>query len=130
MDVPIGAVTRRFGLRPSTLHYWERRGLLTPRRRAGWRYYGEEEVFRIALIATCRAVGLRVGEIAAVLDEAGAEPDWRTVVKARMVEMEEQIAALTSARAYLDTLISCPLDAELHTCPDFRDNVASRWPAA
>ncbi|MEU6034291.1 MerR family DNA-binding transcriptional regulator [Actinomadura sp. NPDC047616] len=38
--IPIRDVADRFALPISTLHYWERRGLLAPRRRAGRRRPG------------------------------------------------------------------------------------------
>ncbi len=125
----IGEVRHRFGLPASTLHYWERRGLLTPTRRAGIRYYDEDQVCRIALIATCREIGmLGVDEVAAVLHGTDAETDWRAVVRARMSEIDAQIAALRDARGYLEHLTTCRRDRDVHTCPAFRADVENRWP--
>src|ERR1700735_4926826 len=49
--VPIDEVARRFGVRASTIRYYEERGLLDPvSRHSGRRWYGQSELRRLAVI--------------------------------------------------------------------------------
>lgn len=57
--VGIGEVARRFGVQPSTLRYYDEFGLLAPAaRRAGRRYYGQQELRRLVLIQLYATTGL------------------------------------------------------------------------
>ncbi|MGP3939167.1 helix-turn-helix domain-containing protein [Streptomyces sp. 6N106] len=76
---PIRDVADHFGLPPSTLHYWERRELVAPTRRAGQRWYDTEQLYRVALIKLRRTTGLiGVAPIAEMLGDgpgrAGGRP--------------------------------------------------------
>lgn len=66
----------RLGVSAKALRLYERRGLITPlRTRAGWRAYGPADMRRAAEIASLRALGLSLGEIAGLLrgDPQGRE---------------------------------------------------------
>ncbi|MCM6773748.1 MerR family transcriptional regulator [Nocardia sp. CDC159] len=115
--IPIRQVADHFALPISTLHYWERRGLITSSRRSGRRCYDRDQIYRIALIRLWRGTGqLPVEEIAAVLDA----PDWRDIVTARIAAIDTERARLDTARAYLRRLLDCPHDAGLEHCDGFR----------
>ncbi|WP_331772695.1 MerR family transcriptional regulator (plasmid) [Embleya sp. NBC_00888] len=97
--VPVGDVADRFALAVSTLHYWERRGLITPHRRAGRRYYDAEHLYRIALIRIWRDTGLMsLDEIAAVFAGRTATHNWRDTVESRISAIEAQMEQLDTAR--------------------------------
>jgi DNA-binding transcriptional MerR regulator len=114
----IGEVAARFGVAVSALRWWERCGLLTPARVSGRRVYGEAEIRRIALIQLLqRAAAMSLPEISALLAGSRTDQDWRTAVRARVAECEEQLARLTAARAYLAHLLSCPNDHPTDRCP-------------
>lgn len=121
----IRRVADHFDLPVSTLHYWERRGLITPHRRFGHRCYDADQLYRIALIRLWRATGqMSLNEIAAVLSERADTPDWRDTVAARIAAIEAQMTQLETARGYLRGLLECPRDGALDHCEGFRARVA------
>ncbi|TDD96820.1 MerR family transcriptional regulator [Actinomadura rubrisoli] len=122
---PIRKVADWFALPISTLHYWERRGLLEPHRRSGRRYFDSEQVYRVALIKLWRETGLMsIEEIDALLRRGGPDTAWRETVHGRIAALEARIARLDAARAYLGHLLSCPHGDDLEKCPEFREAVS------
>src|ERR1700691_4461759 len=75
--VPIDEVARRFGIRASTIRYYEERGLFEPAsRHSGRRWYGQRELRRLAIIRYWQESGLmRLDDIGEIL--AGAEGTGR-----------------------------------------------------
>ncbi|MEI5098122.1 MerR family transcriptional regulator [Streptomyces sp. PmtG] len=151
---PIREVADRFLLPLSTLHYWERRGLVEPHRRSGRRYFDSEQVYRVALIKLWRETGLMsVEEIRTLLDRdgtatdtdtgtdadtststststgSGSGSDWKATVLGRVAALDAHIAQLDSARAYLRHLLTCAHGNDLERCPDFRATVSTARPA-
>ncbi|WP_033290163.1 MerR family transcriptional regulator [Amycolatopsis jejuensis] len=117
----IGEVAASLGVPVSTLHYWESCGLIEPYRRSGRRYYDTDQLYRIALIRTWRAMGrLSLDDIAALLNGDGKPRDWRATVTARIEAIEAQVSDLLTARAYLDHLMTCRHEGALDECPHFR----------
>ncbi|WP_280276201.1 MerR family transcriptional regulator [Nocardia wallacei] len=122
----IATVAERFALPISTLHYWERQGLLVPHRRAGRRYYSHDQVSRIALIKLWRATGqLPLADIAALL-HGGTGPQWRETVAARMSAIRAEMATLATAHDYLSGLLECHQPGDPTQCPAFRAAVTDR----
>lgn len=123
--LPIGTVAKRFDLAVSTLHYWERRGVIRPtERRRGRRYYDPDEVYRISLIVLWQQTGLMsLDEIAAVLAGRMGSADWRATVTGRLSEIETQIQKLAEARDYLGHMLTCPRDNPARDCPKLRAEV-------
>ncbi|OPC77309.1 MerR family transcriptional regulator [Embleya scabrispora] len=122
--VAVGDVADRFDLPISTLHYWERRGLITPHRRAGRRYYDAEHLYRIALIRLWRDTGLMsLDEIAAVLAGRTATHNWRDTVTSRITAIEAQLNQLDTARGYLSYMLECTRDNPAADCLQFRAEV-------
>ncbi|NGO10267.1 MerR family transcriptional regulator [Streptomyces sp. HC44] len=114
----IGEVAARFGVAVSTLRWWERCGLVTPARTSGRRTYSDADVRRIAVVQLLqKTTMMSLPEISALLAGSGNDRDWRTAVRARVTECEEQLARLTAARAYLAHLLSCPSDHPTDQCP-------------
>ncbi|MFC4083773.1 MerR family transcriptional regulator [Amycolatopsis samaneae] len=128
--VPISTVTRHFDLPASTLHYWERRGLLSSHRRSGWRYYDRDQLYRVAQIRLWRDLGLLSLDDIAVVQAGPAEGrDWRETVAARIDVLEEQMDRLIAARTYLRHLLLCRQEGPLHECPYFRAGVVLPEPS-
>ncbi|MEU0938584.1 MULTISPECIES: MerR family transcriptional regulator [unclassified Embleya] len=122
--VPVGNVADRFDLPISTLHYWERRGLVTPHRLAGRRYYDAEQLYRIALIRLWRDTGLMsLDEIAAVLAGRTATHTWRDTVTSRIAALDAQMQRLDTARGYLHYMLECTRDNPAADCLQFRKEV-------
>ncbi|GHC75196.1 MerR family transcriptional regulator [Streptomyces flavofungini] len=121
---PIREVADRFGLPLSTLHYWERRGLVAPHRRSGRRYFDAEQVYRVALVKLWRETGLMsIDEIDTLLRRDAPAPDWQDTVHARITALQAHIARLDAARSYLGHLLTCAHGHDLERCPDFRATV-------
>jgi DNA-binding transcriptional MerR regulator len=78
------SVARRTGLSVKTLRYYERRGLLKPKRnRRGWRIYDAAQLERLEHIRAYKAMGLGLSQIATLLD---AGPD----IVAEVLATQEQ----------------------------------------
>lgn len=123
--IPIGDVAARFDLPMSTLHYWERCGLITPHRRHRWRYYDRDQLYRIALIRLWRETAqMTIEQIATILAGRTAAHDWRETVLDQLDAIDVRLAELGQAKDYLSHLLDCPLDDSLETCQAFRKLVA------
>jgi DNA-binding transcriptional MerR regulator len=101
----IGELAEKARTRPSTLRYYEERGLLPPPERtpAGYRSYGDETVQRLEFIDRARAAGLTLTQTAEILDvrDAGHAPcaHVRVLLDRRLVEIDEQLTQLQGLRA-------------------------------
>lgn len=121
-----------FGLAPSTLRWWERSGLLDPRRGPGGRRrYGRAELNRIALVHLARNSGqlslVEIGESVTGLAARAGRPQWRRAVRSRIAALDEQLAQLTRARAYLRHSLGCGHDDPAE-CPVFTREVVALYP--
>jgi DNA-binding transcriptional MerR regulator len=64
----IGEVVARSGIPVSTLHVWERRGLISPAGRVGLRrQYLPEVLGKLAVIVVCQRAGFSLQEVRSVL---------------------------------------------------------------
>jgi DNA-binding transcriptional MerR regulator len=123
----IGELSRRTGVSPRSLRYYEDQGLLTSSRSdAGQRHYSEAEVQRVSLIRQLFAAGLSSRVIAAVLpcvdipgDLGIAEETFATMTRERD-RIDADIAHLVETRDALDVLIEVNRRhrAELATAPE------------
>jgi MerR family copper efflux transcriptional regulator len=110
----ISEAARRTGLPTSTLRYYERIGLLPAPERtdSGYRAYEERALERLAFIARARDLGLRLDEIGGLADLWDAERcgpvqhRLRELISAKVIETEQQAAALTSLSAELTSFIT------------------------
>ncbi|WP_222853860.1 MerR family transcriptional regulator [Fodinicola acaciae] len=119
---PIREVADHFGLPLSTLHYWERRGLVVPARRGARRVYDTDQVYRIALIVRWRRQGrMSIDEIARLL-----RPNvrWQEAVEGQLDGLQREIGRLTEACDYLRYLLTCRQGEDLERCPAFRAEVS------
>jgi MerR family redox-sensitive transcriptional activator SoxR len=113
MEFEIGEVARRSGLRPSTIRYYEERGLLTPSHRTsgGHRVYGVEAVERLALIAFAKNLGFSLDEIRALLfgypDEMPAGARWSELASAKLKELDAAAQRIEIMRAALHRISRC-----------------------
>ena len=110
----ISEAASRTGLPVSTLRYYERIGLLPePQRTAsGYRAYEEQALDRLAFIARARELGLQLDDIGGLADLWNAErcgpvqARLRELISAKIVETEEQVAALSALSADLASFIT------------------------
>ncbi len=67
----IGQLSKKIGLPPKTIRYYEERGLITPAKRMdnNYRYYSDKETLRLRLIKEARSLELSLAEIKELVDE-------------------------------------------------------------
>jgi Predicted transcriptional regulators len=65
----VGEVSRRLGLNPQTLYFYERIGLIpSPQRNeAGYRLFSQQDMERLAFISRAKSLGLTLDEIKEIL---------------------------------------------------------------
>ncbi|MFE2757638.1 MerR family transcriptional regulator [Actinosynnema sp. NPDC059335] len=108
----IGELSRRTGVSPRSLRYYEEQGLLTSSRSgAGQRHYSDAEVQRVSLIRRLFEAGMSSRVIATVLpcvdvpgDPGVAEETFTAMMRERE-RIDAEIAQLVEMRDALDVLI-------------------------
>ncbi len=127
----VGEVSRKLGLNPQTLYFYERIGLIpSPHRtEAGYRLFSQEDVDRLAFISQTKAMGLSLDDIREILAARdGKFPACQAVhdsllKKARMIE--ETIQQLQILRDELLPLIDhCSQHLECKDCPNSHESCA------
>jgi MerR family copper efflux transcriptional regulator len=106
--VPIDEVARRLGLRASAIRYYEERGLVRPAaRQAGRRWYGPDEIRRLAIILYWQRYGLMsLEEIGDILSGPTAIRGWAQIVQERIEALRLQAERMDAARAHLEHVLS------------------------
>jgi len=112
MELGIGEVARRVGVRTSAVRYYEERGLIVPeRRKGGKRVYGQEAVERMALITYAKELGFTLDEIRTLL--TGFAPDtpagarWSKLAAKKLVELDAAAQRIEVMRAALQRISRC-----------------------
>ena len=97
-----GEVAAAAGVNVQTLHYYERRGLLTRagRTASGHRQYPARTVTLVRMIKNAQHLGFSLDEVAALI-AASADADEIAAIAARkLAEVDAQIARLTLIREF------------------------------
>ena len=103
----ISELAESLGLRPDTLRYYDRLGLLRPSARstAGYRLYDEAASDRLQFIKGAQRMGLRLSDIKELLEvrDRGQCPcgHTRVLVQRRIAEVNAEIRELTAVRRQL-----------------------------
>ncbi|QTX03754.1 redox-sensitive transcriptional activator SoxR [Agromyces archimandritae] len=109
----VGEVAARSGVPISTLHFYEREGLLAPERDdANRRRYRRAELRRISFIRVAQRVGIPLAEIRDALDglpdrRIPTRRDWMHLSARWHEALERRIADLEHLRDDLATCIGC-----------------------
>jgi MerR family transcriptional regulator, redox-sensitive transcriptional activator SoxR len=96
----VGQVSRRSGVAPSALRFYERKGLITSDRTTGnQRRYYADVLCRVAMIRACQTVGLSIAEIRTALSPLpeGTVPspeDWQRLSGHLERELRDRIEHL------------------------------------
>ncbi|QTL35322.1 helix-turn-helix domain-containing protein [Pseudoalteromonas viridis] len=115
----IADVAKASGLKPSTLRYYEQKGLIRSAGRHGLRrYYDPSVLEKLALINLGRHVGLSLEEIGRMLLPQGVDID-RALLIAKTAELDKQIASMQAIRDGLHHAAHCPAPNHL-ACPTFQ----------
>src|SRR5439155_25856723 len=97
-------LAQRIGVKPETIRYYERRGLLPSPKRApsGYRIYTLEHLDRVDFIKKCQALGFSLDEIRELMELKfrGSSPcqHVRDLLLNKIKQVEAQIAGLQTFR--------------------------------
>ncbi|MGP0032187.1 MAG: MerR family transcriptional regulator [Acidimicrobiales bacterium] len=112
----IGEVAARAHVATSTIRYYERLNLLVAdARRSGQRRYRVATLRRLVFIGMLQDAGLSLLDIAGILDAADVS-EWKAIATRRLEALDEQIATLGQARAYLSGALLCRYDHPATDC--------------
>lgn len=109
----IGELSRRSGVAPSALRFYEEFGLVTAQRTSGnQRRYPRHMLRRVAFVRAAQRVGLSLDEIRDALASlpAGRTPtkaDWTRVSQSWTARLDRQIADLEQLKAKLTGCVGC-----------------------
>lgn len=112
-EISIGAMAERTGVPVSAIRFYEREGLMAPRRtRGGQRRYPRADIRRLSFIRICQRLGLSLAEIRGHLEALpdGRPPDardWALLSRAMRDDLDARIAALGRLRDRLTGCIGC-----------------------
>lgn len=116
----IGDVVKETGLPPSTLRFYEEKGLIQSTGRNGLRRVFEPNVLqRLALIALGRSAGFSLDEIAAMFTADGRPTIDRLQLARKADEIDDTIRQLTAMRDGLRHAAACKAPSHLE-CPTFQ----------
>lgn len=118
----VGEVAARSGVAVSTVHFYERKGLI-----AGWRSGGNQRRYRravlrrIAIIKVAQQLGIPLAEIrdrlsALPAEGSGGKADWGRIAAAWKTDLDRRIDQLLGLRDKLDGCIGCGC-LSMETCP-------------
>lgn len=109
----VGDVARRSGLPISTLHFYERKGLIASERNAAnHRVYRREILRRVSVIKVAQSLGIPLSEIADALshlprDTVPGTEDWARISEAWQDDLTRRIELLTALRDKMAMCIGC-----------------------
>lgn len=106
----MGELTRRAGVTPRTVRYYESIGLMPPGERegTGQHHYTEETILRLRKIEQLKKLGLSLDEIRNVIDlyftdPSGVQPKQKVlaILRQHLAETDQKIDAFEQFRAEL-----------------------------
>lgn len=117
-ELDIAEVVAASGIPSSTLHLWERRGLIRSTRRVGLRrQYDAAIIQRLAIIVTCQRAGFTLQEIVELL-APDAFDDGKEALDDKLVELRLRREELDLAIMGLEHAVACPEPSPMH-CEGF-----------
>lgn len=109
----VGEVAKRSGVPVSTLHFYERKGLIQSHRSSGnQRRYPALVLRYIAIIKAAQRTGIALEDIGAMLSQFPpgtklSAAQWRTISSRWRAQLDQRIVQLTRLRDELDQCIGC-----------------------
>jgi Cu(I)-responsive transcriptional regulator len=128
----IGDVSKRAGLPPKTIRYYEDIGLVTPLRDTNdYRNFRDSDMHKLLFLGRARALGFTIEDCRNLLalwdDKSRASSDVRAIAKEHLAQIESKIADLQAIQATLTHLVDecagddrpdCPILQTLGTLPE------------
>ncbi|WP_102959766.1 Cu(I)-responsive transcriptional regulator [Mangrovicella endophytica] len=130
----IGEASRRSGLPPKTIRYYEEIGLVRPARAEnGYRAYRDRDVHILRFLQRSRSLGFSIDEarklIALYEDDNRHSEDVRAMVRRRIAEIDRKIEELRTLKRALGELTDqCPGGAS-PDCPILEEIAGEKLPA-
>ncbi len=132
-----GKVAERCGVKVSTLHFYEEKGLIRSWRNAGnQRRYKADVIRRIAVVKAAQKVGISLDSIRRALSALPDErtptaADWERLSRTWRGELDARIAYLERLRDTLTGCIGCGC-LSMKNCPIYNadDKLAVEGPGA
>ncbi|MEL0640785.1 redox-sensitive transcriptional activator SoxR [Pseudoalteromonas aliena] len=121
-NLTVGYVAKRSGVKVSTLHFYETKGLILSWRNGGnQRRYKKDVLRRIAVIKAAQAMGITLDEIKNTLatlpdSRTPTKEDWSALSKHWQAQLNERIAYMQRLRDKVDGCIGCGC-LSLKSCP-------------
>ncbi|WP_246696002.1 MerR family transcriptional regulator [Methylorubrum populi] len=122
MNISIGELSRRAGVKVPTIRYYEGAGLmLAPVRTEGQqRRYSEAEVARLIFIKHSRDLGFEIDAIRELLSLSATTShqliEVDAVARRHLAEVERRIGQLTGLREELQRLVECHDQGKMAGC--------------
>lgn len=118
----IGDVSKRAGLPPKTIRYYEDIGLVTPLRDPnGYRSFRGSDMHKLAFLSRARALGFTIEDCRNLLalwdDKDRASADVRAIAKEHLTQIESKIADLQDIRKTLTHLVQECAGDDRPDCP-------------
>jgi len=113
MDIGVGEVAKRAGVKVSALHFYEQKGLISSWRNQGnQRRYHRSVLRRVAVIKAAQQVGLSLEEIAQALahlpkHRAPNKAQWEEMATSWHALLDDKIQRLQSLQNDLGGCIGC-----------------------
>lgn len=103
----IGELSRRSGIAPSAIRYYEEEGLLPPPvRRSGRRVFDDDAAARLQFIRTAKEAGFTLAEIRQLVRTFKGER-WRRLARRKLEELDLAAERLRVMRRLLTRLLDC-----------------------
>jgi len=122
----VGRVAQRCGVKVSTLHFYEDKGLIFSTRNAGnQRRYRSEVLRRVSVIKAAQKMGISLESIKTALanlpdNRTPTKRDWERLSKQWRAELDGRIAYLENLRDSLTGCIGCGC-LSMTNCPIYND---------
>lgn len=120
----IGELGDACGVTAKTIRYYESIGLLDEpdRTASGYRDYGDDDIGRLRFIRDAQATGLKLDEIASVLELKGAGEGscahTRVLIDNHLTAIDQQIEQLNAARRELASMAERAKALDPSACTD------------
>jgi len=133
----VGRVAARCGVKVSTLHFYEEKGLIFSWRNQGnQRRYQKDVVRRVSVIKAAQKVGISLEEIKTALsalpdNRTPDTADWEALARRWRKDLDTRIASLEKLRDSLTGCIGCGC-LSMKKCPIYNadDKLAKKGPGA
>lgn len=118
----VGYVAKRTGVKVSTLHFYEQKGLIRSWRNQGnQRRYKRDVLRRISVIKAAQRLGISLSSIHQTFlsmpnERTPDKKDWARLSKRWQQQLDQQISALIKLRDSLDGCIGCGC-LSMQSCP-------------